>query len=42
MYKGSKLWEGDSSEILGTSVPELQNFIYANKLVQALKDGEKI
>ena len=40
MYDGRKLWEGDKSEILGTTVPELKNFIYANKLVQALKDGE--
>jgi phospholipid/cholesterol/gamma-HCH transport system ATP-binding protein len=42
MYQGRKLWEGDSSEILGTTVPELKEFIYSNKLVQALKDGENI
>lgn len=41
MYQGQKLWEGDNTEILGTSVPELKEFIYSNKLVQALKDGEK-
>lgn len=41
MYEGQKLWEGNSSEILGTTVPELKEFIYSNKLVQALKDGEK-
>lgn len=41
MYEGRKLWEGDKSEILGTSVPELKKFIYANKLVQALKEMEK-
>ena len=41
MYEGQKLWEGDNTEILGTSVPELKEFIYSNKLVQALKDGEK-
>jgi phospholipid/cholesterol/gamma-HCH transport system ATP-binding protein len=40
MYDGQKLWEGNKSEILATTVPELKNFIYANKLVQALKDGE--
>ena len=40
MYEGQKLWEGDKSEILGTTVPELQNFIYSNKLVQALKDRQ--
>ncbi len=40
MYEGQKLWEGDKSQILGTTVPELQDFIYSNKLVQALKDTE--
>ncbi|MCG8309375.1 MAG: ATP-binding cassette domain-containing protein [Cytophagales bacterium] len=40
MYRGRKLWEGDSTEILGTSVPELRAFIYSNKLIQALKEGE--
>lgn len=40
MYAGRKLWEGDKSQILDTTVPELKEFIYANKLVQALKDGE--
>ena len=42
MYAGRKLWEGDKSQILDTTVPELKEFIYANKLVQALKDGEKL
>ena len=41
MYKGSKLWEGDKSEILDTSVPELKEFIYSNKLLQALKDEDQ-
>ena len=41
MYQGQKLWEGDNTEILATTVPELKEFIYSNKLVQALKDGEK-
>lgn len=40
MYKGQKLWEGDSSEILDATVPELRSFIYSNKLVQALKATE--
>jgi phospholipid/cholesterol/gamma-HCH transport system ATP-binding protein len=42
MYEGRKLWEGGKEEILDTEVKELQNFIYANKLVEALKlKGEK-
>jgi phospholipid/cholesterol/gamma-HCH transport system ATP-binding protein len=42
MYKGRKLWEGDSTEILDTKVPELKEFIYSNKLVQAMKEVEEI
>jgi phospholipid/cholesterol/gamma-HCH transport system ATP-binding protein len=39
MYEGRKLWEGNKDEILQSDVPELHNFIYANKLVEALKPG---
>jgi phospholipid/cholesterol/gamma-HCH transport system ATP-binding protein len=42
MYKGRKLWEGDSTQILDTKVPELKEFIYSNKLVQAMKEIEEI
>lgn len=41
MYQGLKLWEGHKSDILNTTVPELKEFIYANKLVQALNNGAK-
>ena len=41
MYSGRKLWEGSRSEILDTTVTELKHFIYSNKLLQALKDGEE-
>lgn len=40
MYKGQKLWEGTKDDILNTDVKELQQFIYANKLVVALKEKE--
>lgn len=36
-HKGKKLWEGDSTNILDTEVPELQDFIFANKLVRDMK-----
>ena len=42
MYKGRKLWEGNKDEILDADVPELHDFIYANKLVQALKEDEEL
>ncbi|NJN25249.1 MAG: ATP-binding cassette domain-containing protein [Cyclobacteriaceae bacterium] len=41
MYQGQKLWEGNSQNILSTRVPELQEFIYSNKLVQALRDEQQ-
>ncbi len=40
MYEGRKLWEGNKDEILQSDVPELHNFIYANKLVEALKPSD--
>lgn len=40
MYNGRKLWEGNKNEILDSEVPELHNFIYANKLVEALKTSD--
>jgi phospholipid/cholesterol/gamma-HCH transport system ATP-binding protein len=41
MYEGKKLWEGNKAEILNTKVPELQRFIYANKLVESLKNQDE-
>lgn len=38
LYKGRKLWEGDSNTITHSDVKELNEFIYANKL---LRDTEK-
>jgi len=38
LYQGSKLWEGNSSEILDAEVKELQDFVYANKLMKSLKE----
>jgi phospholipid/cholesterol/gamma-HCH transport system ATP-binding protein len=38
LYKGHKLWEGDNTTITSSSVAELNEFIYANKL---LRDGAR-
>ncbi len=38
LYQGKKLWEGSNDEILDARVKELQDFVYANKLMQAVKD----
>ena len=38
LYNGKKLWEGTKDEILDARVKELRKFIYANKLVEALRE----
>jgi len=37
LHKGETLWEGTSSTILDTQVKELQEFIFANKLIRDMK-----
>lgn len=34
LYKGKKVWEGDNTSITHSSVEELNEFIYANKLLR--------
>ncbi len=34
LYKGHKLWEGNSNNITKSDVPELNEFLFANKLLQ--------
>ncbi|MFD1142114.1 ABC transporter ATP-binding protein [Larkinella insperata] len=34
LYKGKKLWEGNSATLTHSNVPELNEFIYANKLLR--------
>jgi phospholipid/cholesterol/gamma-HCH transport system ATP-binding protein len=38
MHKGRKLWEGKNDDILKADVRELQDFVYSNKLMTALKE----
>lgn len=38
MYKGQKIWEGTKDNILGTDVKDLQNFIFASKLIRDMKN----
>jgi phospholipid/cholesterol/gamma-HCH transport system ATP-binding protein len=37
MYKGKKLWEGSSQEIMNSGVEELDDFVFSNKVMQGLK-----
>lgn len=38
MHKGRMLWEGPNSDILDADVRELQEFVYSNKLMMALRE----
>ena len=38
MFQGKKLWEGTNQNILGTEVKELQDFIFANRLMRDFKE----
>lgn len=37
IYKGQKVWEGSNKDLLDTEVKELQDFIFANKLIRDMK-----
>jgi phospholipid/cholesterol/gamma-HCH transport system ATP-binding protein len=41
LYKGRKLWEGTSHTITETNIPELQEFLFANKLLKEIKEEEE-
>ncbi|BDD05066.1 ABC transporter ATP-binding protein [Aureibacter tunicatorum] len=38
LFKGKKLWEGTNDQIIDTDCKELQDFIFANNLMKALKE----
>jgi len=40
MFQGVKVWEGSCDNISQTEVKELQDFIFANKLMRTLQAGE--
>ena len=37
LYKGEKLWEGNNDNITQSDVKELNNFVFANKMMRKLK-----
>jgi len=38
MFKGEKIWEGTKDNILETNVKDLQDFIFASKLIREMKN----
>lgn len=39
LYKGDKLWEGSSKEIMNSGVKQLDDFVFTNKVMKSLKDA---
>lgn len=40
LYKGKKLWDGSRDEIMETDIPELRDFIFANRLMRDAKKAD--
>jgi phospholipid/cholesterol/gamma-HCH transport system ATP-binding protein len=40
IYKGMKLWEGNKNDITNSGVQELDDFVFANKVMSAIRDRE--
>ncbi|MDH5382066.1 MAG: ATP-binding cassette domain-containing protein [Cyclobacteriaceae bacterium] len=38
LYKGLKLWEGSKNDIMDSEVKEFEEFVFANKIMQKLKN----
>lgn len=38
LYKGKKVWEGDSKTILTTTSPEVDEFVFSNQALKRLRD----
>lgn len=41
LYKGKKVWEGDSNNIIDTKIPELKEFLFANQFIKSIKEKEQ-
>ncbi|MGB3463615.1 MAG: ATP-binding cassette domain-containing protein [Cyclobacteriaceae bacterium] len=39
LYKGHKVWEGDNESILHADVDELNDFVFANKMIRRIKQN---
>lgn len=38
LYRGAKLWEGTNSDIMNSTVKELDDFVFTNKIMRGLKN----
>jgi phospholipid/cholesterol/gamma-HCH transport system ATP-binding protein len=39
LYKGEKLWEGTKDDITHSGVKELEDFVFANKVMNNLRNS---
>jgi phospholipid/cholesterol/gamma-HCH transport system ATP-binding protein len=39
LYKGKKLWEGSNKDITHSGVKEVDDFVFANKVMSSLRDS---
>jgi phospholipid/cholesterol/gamma-HCH transport system ATP-binding protein len=37
LYKGHKLWEGNSADITNSGIGELDDFVFANKVMSQMR-----
>jgi phospholipid/cholesterol/gamma-HCH transport system ATP-binding protein len=37
IFKGQKLWEGSKETIMNSGVPELDDFVFSNKIMRSLR-----
>lgn len=42
LYKGQKLWDGNKNDITHSGVKELDDFVFANKVMKELRKAEKL
>lgn len=42
LYKGNKLWDGNKNDITHSGVKELDDFVFANKVMKELRKAEKL
>jgi phospholipid/cholesterol/gamma-HCH transport system ATP-binding protein len=42
LYKGDKLWEGNKDEIVRSGIKELDDFVFANKVMIAMRDKTQL
>lgn len=42
MHKGQKVWEGSNQNILDSSVKELNDFVFANKMARSFREAEEL